>query len=202
MTRRAIPRVIAIPILLMIGLTAPPAAVPPLAAQEKIHRDEQKGIEFRYPEKFVVGAFKRQPFPAELKERGYESPFQHSIVLVEMDQLQQFSRDAIPVGEIPALWLDVQSGMRAKFTEKQFFKAPFRITLGGRTVYRLPGYPGPYGDQAHYYLLPLDDGRILEAAAHRYYFRSAEDSAGNPPDTHYGEVLESILESLTFDAPQ
>ena len=64
-------------------------------------------------------------------------------------------------------------------------------------MYRLPGYPGPYGDQAFYYLIPISEKRIVEAAAHRYYFRSGKkEMSANPPGTDYGAVIESILKSL------
>ncbi len=174
----------------------------PAAAQEtlKTHSDKKLGIRFQYPARFVVGAFKRESYPAEMIERGFDPPFKNSIVLVEPGQLLNHPRDAIPGGEIPALWLDVLSGTRAEFTGRQFLREPYRITLGGHTAYRLPGFPGPYGDQAHYYLLPLANGNILEVSGHRYYFRDAKDrQSGNPPETRYGKVIEAILQSLETD---
>ena len=56
----------------------------------------------------------------------------------------------------------------------------------------LPGYPGPYGDKALYYLVPLKDGSILEIVAPKSYI---EDAQQEQP-THYDTVIRGLIESL------
>lgn len=166
------------------------------AGKVKSYVSREFGIRFDYPDHLSQGRFKEQEIPQSLIDDGFKIPFVDSIVLVEPDQLGNFSVDAVPVGEVPALWLDVSTAKQATFMQR-FLKKEYEKILGKWVVYHLPGYPGPYGDQAHYYLLPLAEGRILEIAAHKYYFRDPSYRyPANSPQTNYDKIIESIIKSL------
>ena len=121
-------------------------------------------------------------------------PFENAVVLVEPGQLRGRAPSAVPVGEVPTIAVDVQSGSDAAFKRASFLKSDYAVTIGGRTVYRLPGYPGPYGDQAFYYLIPFTDGRLAEITAHRFYFRDPKPAgATEHARTRYDRVIESVI---------
>ena len=67
-------------------------------------------------------------------------------------------------------------------------KDQFRQQIGAWKVYVFPGAPGPYGDQAFYYLIDLKDQSILEITAAR------SDERDKP--THYDRVIRRLIETL------
>jgi hypothetical protein len=117
-----------------------------------------------------------------------EPPFRNAVVLLSRDVLGDHDVQAIPVGELPVIWID-----RSTFVEGAFraFLPESTYETRGLTVTRFPGYPGPYGDQAYYYLVDLGGGDYVELGAHRYWFRTEEDV-----ETRYDEVIETIIPTL------
>lgn len=167
----------------------------------KSHSDPLLKIKFIYPETFLIGRYKKEVLPKGMEERGFESPFAKAIVLIEPKQLRKFSLKAIPVGEVPIISLNLLKGMRSSFTKKQLFKEKYKITIGKHTVYRLPGFPGPYGDQVFYYLLPTPNNNVLEIMAHRYYFRDGppgQSQIKDLPRTEYNRIIERMIQSIKF----
>lgn len=166
-------------------------------------------LKFRYPTRFQIGRYS--------EEHDITGHFRKQIVLVEPKELRGDFLDAIPVGKIPTISIGHETGQRAdflmRFTDialvKRFFSVEisekeFERVLGGRKAYRLPGYPGPHGDQAHYYLVPLSQDRVLQITAHKYYFNRKKDpTSGLYPQTSYDKVIETIIETieLTEDIP-
>jgi len=160
------------------------------------------GIRFSYPAGFVVGSFDTT--------HDLTGHFRRQIVLVDPAELNGLPRTAIPVGDIPTISIGVETGTQAEFLARfmdidivrKFFSAEvaeseFRRTIGAHTAYRLPGYPGPYGDALFYYLVPLADGRCVELSAHKYYFRKPKGGAsGGYPETHYDRIIERVIETL------
>lgn len=164
------------------------------------HSSTALGISFEFPSRFLIGEFQKEEQPKGLRDSGIESSFNSSVVLVEPTQLGELPLMAIPVGEVPTISLNLQSGQHASFTKRMFFKGEYEKTIGAHTVYQLPGYPGPYGDQAYYYLIPASADNVLEIMAHRYYFR--DGTGGRPevlPETGYDKYIENIIQSLEFN---
>ena len=76
-------------------------------------------------------------------------------------------------------------------------------------VYKFPGYPGPYGETAFYYLVPLSDGQVFEITGHKERFNATPISALSTDDgqknhivnvgspTNYDQVIEGIIPTLT-----
>jgi len=162
------------------------------------------GVQFDCPDGFVLGRFQEEKWPESMNREGYESPFKNAAVLAEPDQLktpsgQEFAVKEIPVGEIPVIWLTRLSGKRAKFT-KSFLREGYEKNIGEHSVYQLPGFPGPYGDAAFYYLIPIEGGDLLEIAAHRLYFRGADSESGEPKKTTYDKIIEQLIGTLSFEA--
>jgi hypothetical protein len=163
-------------------------------------------IRFSYPSGFAVGSYDTT--------NDLTGHFRKQIVLVDPKELGKYSRTAIPVGDLPTISIGVESdtaGILLKpFTDieivKKFFsidikEAEFKKTIGVNTAYRLPGYPGPYGESAYYYLVPMANGRYIELEAHKYFFRKTKNPrTGKYPETHYDKVIERIIETLTMHA--
>lgn len=153
---------------------------------------ERLALRFSRPDSFLVGRFAPQELPAAAAEAGLDPPFVGAVVLVEPRVLERsgFSLDSIPVGEIPVIWIDRSDLTLAIASRIMQPETTFTVAVG--TVHRLPGFPGPYGDQAHYYLIEPGDGRPIEIGAHRYHFRDGDP----PPPTGYDRVIEAILPTI------
>lgn len=180
-------------IALLVGAGSPTAAAGSLA-----HRSERYGLEFQYPDTFAVGRYRRELSPeaeATMKAQGLDVPFANAIVLIERARLVAIRLDAIPIGEVATVTVEPWTGRRARFLNEQFNKKQFEISVGGRAVVRLPGYPGPYGDTAFYYLVPVAEDRAVELYAHRKYLDGARG------DTHYDRMIEGIIAMLKFFKP-
>jgi len=152
---------------------------------------DRLGIEFEYPDRFVAGRFQKEELPPSMEIKDYQSPLENAIVLVEPDQLMKFSAEEIPLGEIPVIWIDRMRDKKSRFM-KSMLKEGYKKIIGLHEVYQLPGYPGPYGDAAYYYLLPLANGDILEFGAHKLFFHNADPS----PATDYDQIIEKIITTL------
>ena len=152
---------------------------------------DRLGIDFEYPERFVVGRFQKEELLPSMKIKNYQSPFENAVVLVELDQLMKFSAEKIPLGEIPVIWVDRMRDKKSRFM-KSLLKEGHKKNIGAHEVYQLPGYPGPYGDAVYYYLLPLANGDLLEFGAHKLFFRNADP----PPATDYDQIIEKIITTL------
>ena len=168
-------------------------------AASRIYRSAEWGFEFAYPDDFALGRYKDTLTPelqARLRETGQEPPFKHAIALVEPVRLgSRASLDALPVGEIAAITVTPARGQKADFYRRQLFRKEWETTVAGRTVYKLPGYPGPYGDAAFYYLLPLAPDVVVELYAHRRHMDQART------DTGYDRVIEGIIATFKTIPP-
>jgi hypothetical protein len=143
------------------------------------HESKRLGLRYRHPDNFVVGELKKEPNAEVLIERRLAKG--------------QDLKDVHLRGELSVIQLTRSRGEEADFIRHFLLKEPLRQSIGSWVVYVLPGYPGPYGDKALYYLVPLKDGSILEIVAPKSYL---EDSQQEQP-THYDTVIRGLIESLT-----
>jgi len=169
----------------------------------KEYVSENFGIRFQYPAKFLIGSYKAEviePTEAE-KASGQEIDsvfFKNNIVLVEPDELGERDINSIPVGEVATISLDLKPESLSQFYKKSLCREEWKENVGKHTVYKLPGAPGPYGENAFYYLVMVDKG-ILEISAHEGYLRDVDKyvKEGKPlPSTHYDKDIELIIASL------
>ena len=172
------------------------ATVPTAQAETKIHISRELGIKFNYPGKFSVGHYRIQ---GEAEQEG----FGDNLVLLENSQKGQFSLDAIPIGDVPTISIKVLHGSEVKFARALIFELHKRQVnskkWGSHTVHVFPGYPGPFGDQAFYYLIPWGDDKLIEITAHRYYFQGVpEKSTESFANTEYDLVIQSVVKTLEF----
>lgn len=170
-----------------------------LAAAPKVYRSAEWGFEFAYPDQFAAGRYRETTPPetlARLRETGQDSPFEHAIALVEPARLgTRAPLDAMPVGEFATITVTPARGQKADFYRRHFFRAQWETTVAGWKVYRLPGYPGPYGDAAFYYLLPLGAELVVEIFAHRQHMDQARTATG------YDRVIEGMIPTFKIIAP-
>jgi hypothetical protein len=170
------------------------------AAASKTYRSAEWGFEFAYPDTLVVGRYKDTTTPemeARMRELGQESPWKHAIALIEPSRIGTRSGplDAINVGEVATVTVTPTRGQKADFLRRQFFRTEWKTTVGGCDVYKLPGFPGPYGDAAFYYLMPVRDDLVIELLAHRKHLDAART------DTGYDRVIEGIIASFRIIPP-
>lgn len=158
-------------------------------ADQEVTEFPRIGLRFTVPEGFMVGRFAPDSMPPEAAEAGIESPWKNAVVLAEPDQLSGFPIDAIPLGEIPVVWVDRPASTTSVLGRVIETDSTFEISAG--TVFRYPGFPGPYGDQAFYFVVKLGDKDYAEVAAHRFLFRTTDMEP-----SHYDEAILLILGSL------
>lgn len=139
------------------------------------------GLRFAVPDGFLVGRFDTSS--------GIDEPFRDAVVLVEPAQLANFDLEAIPVGDIPALWVNRPASTSIA---GRYIEADSTFTVSAGRVARYPGYPGPYGDQAFYFVVEVGEDDFVEIMSHRTLFRTDD---GTSP-SHYDEVTLATLESL------
>ncbi|MEN8144428.1 MAG: hypothetical protein ABFS14_05695, partial [Gemmatimonadota bacterium] len=139
------------------------------------------GLGFDVPDGFLVGRFSDGD--------GIDTPFKNAVVLVQPEQLLEFELEAIPVGDIPAVWVD--RPRPGPSIIRRSFEADSTFTVAAGQVWRYPGYPGPYGDQAFYYIVEVGEGEFVEVMGHRTLFRA--DDMG---PSHYDEAILVIIHSL------
>jgi hypothetical protein len=174
------------PLMTRRAIVASAALLLLLAAAGAPRRRARVGeIEFSFelPANFQIGRFARGDV------------LQDAAVLVEREQLGNHPLDAIPVGDVPAIWMNVIRKDQFEFLSTTIPKFDqYRTAIDGRRVWKLPAFPGPYGDQLFYYIVPIGmGGRSLEIGGHRYYFD--RDGAKGAP-SHYDAVIERIIATL------
>ena len=147
------------------------------------------GLRFTVPEGFLVGRFAEDVLPPGAADQGFESPWRDAVVLVEPTQLMEYDLEAIPVGEIPVVWVDRPATTTSVLGRIIEADSTFSVPAG--TVFRYPGFPGPYGDQAFYFVVELAAEDYAEIAAHRFSFRTTDMEP-----SHYDEAIYAILQSL------
>jgi hypothetical protein len=181
-------------VLLTLG-----SAVVAATAAPRLYRSTEWGFEFSYPDTLAVGRYKDRTTPEQeqrMRETGLENPFKHAIALVEPGRLgTRGTLQSIPVGEVATVTVTPTRGHKADFLRRQFFRKEWETAVGGRLVYKLPGFPGPYGDAAFYYLLPVRDDLVVELFAHKKHLDPAR------ADTGYDQVIEGIIASFTTIPP-
>lgn len=162
-----------------------------------LYRSDQDGFELRFPPNFVAGTYKSALPPnlvRELREASSREPFEDAIVLVEQARVGLRDLWALPSGEITAVTIEILPGPAATSRMdlgRQIYGAEVvEVTIGPHRVHRFPGFPGPYGTGAFYYLVPLPNDAALEFTAHR---RFVEPPLG---DTGYDRVIEQIIGTL------
>lgn len=157
------------------------------------HESKHLGLIFQYPQDFLVGRPVEDPLSKKtaeaLAKMGKEStpPAEESLIekrFLAGQDLNALRRDS------PQIHLSRHRGTEAEFDRKFLMKDSFRQQIGTWEVYVLPGAPGPYGDKAFYYLIPLkdQDHSVLEIFAPR------SDLEDKP--THYDRVIRGLIESL------
>jgi hypothetical protein len=121
--------------------------------------------------------------------------FRDAAVLIEATQLGEYSVDAIPVGAVPVIWLDVITKEDVAFLRRNIpaFET-YRTKVAGREVWKLPGFPGPYGEGQFCYIVPIGlGGRSVQITGNRYY-RAGYGEQG--PATHYDVDIERVIATL------
>jgi hypothetical protein len=165
-------------------------------AEEIRHDSKRLGLSFRYPQDFLIG----QPVPLPGSDKMAEAMAKSGLKYTPPDEESLVDRRSAAGQDLKALRRDVlqialsrQRGSDAKFSRELLMKDQFRQRIGAWEVYVLPGAPGPYGDHAFYYLVPLKDGSVLEILAPR---STSYPGARDDKPTHYDQMIRRLIETL------
>jgi hypothetical protein len=160
------------------------------------HESKRLGVSFRHPEGFLVGQpganRMAQKMAEAMAKRGLQYTPPDEEILIEKRFAEGQNLQALNRGDSPQIYLKRYRGTEAD-NFRDLRKDSFRQKIGAWEVYVLPGAPGPYGEHAFYYLVPLKDQSILEILAPR-----STSYPGDKDDkpTHYDKVIRRLIESL------
>lgn len=161
--------------------------------QVKQYESAEKKIRFEYPARFTVGRY-----DATADRTGFFTP---GIVLIEKSRLGDADPQALKIGIeaitiIPLNMKDSTFWRSLGAVDAGFWKdskvKPQKVTIGPHEATRLPGFPGPYGDNAYVYLVERPDGTIVLLMALKQFV----DDARTP--TGYDKTIEGIIKTMSF----
>lgn len=181
---------------LFLVLALGPLLVFQAGAAEFGHESKRLGVRFQHPEGFLVGQPQADPMDQKMAEamakRGLQYTPPDEAILIEKRFAEGQDLQALRRGA-PQISINRHRGTEADFFRQNIMKDVFRQKIGPWEVYALPGAPGPYGELAFYYLVPLKDQSVLEIMAPRStsYPWDKEDKP-----THYDRVIRRLIESL------
>ena len=163
--------------------TSGPATAPAASVKlPRTYRSQALGIEFGFPAEFVVTRW-----PGNVFRSG--DLLANNLVLIEAESLAGREPTSLQPGSAPAITLGRLSIQDARVM-RESVKDEWRTRIGTHVVYKLPSYPGPFGNRLHCYLVERDDDGDLILIADRFIAGAANDSP-----THYDWVLERIIGS-------
>jgi len=181
-------------VLLALGL----AAGTPRAQQDKQnpplrYESAKTGLQFEYPAGFVVGRF-----DASTDRSGFFAP---SIVLVEKSRLGGQDPKNLRIGTVAVLIIPLSKkdskdwkliGSVNPHIWKEAKEGPKEVKIGPHQAIKLPGFPGPFGENTYVYLLTRPDGRMVIFKAHNRFL----DNDRTP--TGYDKTIEKIIKTVSF----
>lgn len=166
------------------------------STDELRYESKRLGIRFRYPQRFLVAQPAKRLDSKSMAEAmaktgiEYIPPDEEALVerrLAEGQDPNALRRNIMQIS------LSRSRGEEADFFRQFMTKDELRQRIGAWEVYVLPGAPGPYGDQAFYYLISLKNGSVLEILAPRS--TSYPSDPDNRP-TGYDRVIRRLIETL------
>lgn len=167
------------------------------------------GVSFWHSTDFAVVRFALPEMPEEAEECLKAAGIDRSrrVGLVEKRLLEEFDlpTDDVPLGEVPAIMLEHHPACPATDTEEAGLLETGAASvpvqhIGECDAYELPGFPGPYGESAFCWLVPLPDGWLILHAP-RFFEPDADDDADAAPrPTGYDREIRRILETLSIDS--
>ena len=94
--------------------------------------------------------------------------------------------------KIPAISISVLSGDSANYWRELCDVQMWRVKIGAREVVKLPGFPGPFGDGAYFYMLPRADGTVILILGAKHYLK------GDRRPIRYDWAIELIIATMEF----
>jgi hypothetical protein len=186
-----------------------------LSATAATFKKEGVKFSFNYSDDFLLGHHAHrsknadQHLPPDIKEKFEKDDKDRvEVVLIERTIFSDtkvkkpiLNLESLPEGEYPTIIVTYEKGHMAQFmltrASKLFDpkkKPIIDMKIGPHKVQKWPGYPGPYGDSAYYYVVPIASDEIIS-------FMAAKQTLHNSklyPPTQYDRVIESIIASLTI----
>ena len=176
--------------------------------REVLRYVDKLGVGFCHSVDFAVVRFALPEIPEEAEECLKAGGIDRSrrVGLVEKRLLEEFDLDlaAVPLGEVPAIMLEHHPAFPATDTEEggllETCAASVPVQhIGECEAYELPGFPGPYGESAFCWIVPLPDGWLIIHAPRFFEPDADDDPDAAPRPTGYDREIRRILETLTID---
>ena len=145
------------------------------------YKDERLGYKFQYPSTFIVGSYPPNESSAVWKD---------AVVVVEKRILGNRSVRAIPIGDVTSITIVPHTGASARFFQKQFAQPQWRMPAMKFGLFKLTGYPAPYGDRTYFYLLVVSDELVLEWSAPKKFVENQRALTG------YDSIIERIVATV------
>ena len=158
------------------------------AVKQKLYKNTDYGIEFQYPDSFLIGRY--TPEDSKIPDDG-------QIVLVERSLLHDIAVAELPIGELSTIAITRHRGREARFY-LSFILPDYVHRIGSYNVAKLPGFPGPYGESAYYYILVRSDTLIFDFVGHKTRFNLIAGISGDT--SGYDVVIENIISSFAFSS--
>ena len=151
-------------------------------------------FELSVPNGFLVGQYGKSDaeelFPDSAKL------IQKVAALIEPEflgdgSLKKLSREDALTIEV-TVWTDRMAELL-----KSYLMDEYKVELGDQEAYNLPGFPGPYGDQAYFYVVRLGEKRLLTFTALRAHVGDElVEGELEGQATGYDQVIEGMVKGM------
>jgi hypothetical protein len=78
-------------------------------------------------------------------------------------------------------------------------KEDFEKKIGSHTVFNFPGFPGPYGENAYFYIVPRGDGSSIGIHAPRFLSKRGVSLNERPP-SGMDSIIEGLIATMKFES--
>jgi len=78
-------------------------------------------------------------------------------------------------------------------------KGDFEKKIGSHTVFDFPGFPGPYGENAFFYIVPRGDGTSIGIHAPRFLSKRGVSLKDRPP-SDMDSIIEGLIATIQFES--
>ncbi len=145
--------------------------------------------ELQVPDGFLVGQYEESDADELFPESA--ALIQKVAALIEPEFLGDAALEKLPKEDAVTIEVTVWTDRMTELLESYLTDA-HKVKLGEQEAYNLRGFPGPYGDLAFFYVVPLAEKRLLTFTALRAHVEGELEGQA----TGYDQVIESMLRGM------
>ncbi|MBR4190478.1 MAG: hypothetical protein IKQ55_11020 [Kiritimatiellae bacterium] len=192
--------------IVLVAKAQQPNETTPLPAAPVLHHDASIGVRFEHSSQFVPICISAPEgitpeTKAAMEAAGVWPPTE--IVLAEKRLLEGYNPKAVPSDGPSVIRLRrIPSCEVGDFFANCASNANIPLQrIGKNEAYELPGFPGPYGENAFCWLVKVPGAWWLLSAPRFYDADDNVPASTTPRPTGYDLELRRILETLEIDVP-